>query len=146
MSTKIEYQTWSGGSGIGDKKILIGYCKESPVEVLRYVKDNYYIYHYKSIYRPVDDNYPNNVMGLVISEAKDLNINGTNVTVNSSIKDLDLSIAYDRSLCRTISTYKEAIDTAIRWHLDELTRKNNPEYYYNCLEAINEIKSMLDIK
>lgn len=32
MPTKIRCQTWSGGSGVGDKAYLIGYCKESPQE------------------------------------------------------------------------------------------------------------------
>lgn len=32
MPSKICYQTWSLGSGLGDHNILIGYCIEPPVE------------------------------------------------------------------------------------------------------------------
>ena len=41
MPTKISYQTWSGGSGIGDNVILLGYCVESPIEVLKKVYQKY---------------------------------------------------------------------------------------------------------
>ena len=37
MPTKIEMQTWTGGSGCNNPKYLIGYCIESPITVLEKV-------------------------------------------------------------------------------------------------------------
>jgi len=50
MASKISYQTWSGGSGEGDKRIIIGFCKEPPLEVLKRTYRKYYIHRYKDLY------------------------------------------------------------------------------------------------
>ena len=114
MPSKISYQTWSGGSGRGDPQELIGFCKESPVEVLRKVFQNHYINHYEIIYRPVDRSPPNNHSGLLIIDGEAPA--GTKIT--GSLKDLDLERAKARLASpRTALTYVTALKEAIIFHL-----------------------------
>lgn len=113
MPTKISFQTWSGGSGAGDPKILIGYCKEEPQEVLKQVYKDHYIYNYQDLYRPVDYDYPNNVIGLIIEKVSS-SPNGTEII--GTLKDLDLSRAYDEKIKRDIETFKRGIKNAMQWH------------------------------
>lgn len=135
MSTKISYQTWSGGSGMGDPEKLIGYCKEEPKEVLEKVYQKYYIYHYKNLYRPVDYDFPNNCSGLVIREADNNTVPGC--TITGCLEDLDLSIAYNEELSRTKETYKEGIESAIKWH----THSNKLEEKYKI--QIDEVREVI---
>ena len=37
MPTQISYQKWTGGEGLNDPNISIGYCQEEPFEVLKKV-------------------------------------------------------------------------------------------------------------
>lgn len=125
MPSKISYQTWSGGSGLGDPVVLIGYCKESAKEVLEYVCRNYYIYSYKSLYRPVDNAYPNNVIGLVIKDATnelETNFKGCDVCVNNSITDLDLERAKSKEI-RSVETMKNGLKDCENFHLKFLTNQ-----------------------
>ena len=110
MATKIEYQTWSGGSGFGDSKYLLGYCKESPQEVLEKVLLTHDVYLYKELYRPIDYDYPNNVEGLIINEfsRNDLEITG-------NFKDLNLYNAETKHN-RTKETILDSFEKCKRWH------------------------------
>lgn len=110
MSTEIRYQTWDGGEGWNCPCNLIGYCKEEPEEVLKFVLFTHDVYHYKDLYRPIDNGYPNNVTGLYITE-----FNRDDVQVVKSIKDMDLSIASVK-LKRTKDTILKSFELCKRWH------------------------------
>lgn len=137
MPTKISYQTWSGGSGSGDQQILIGYCKEEPVEVLKKVYKNFYIYEYKGLYRPIDYSYPNNCLGLAISYVTDDIISGMSIT--GLLNDLDLSRAFNVSLERTDETFKEAIQRAIDWHIFPNIKEERKTMIEDVLEEIKSV-------
>jgi len=138
MPTKISYQTWSGGSGAGDQQDLIGYCKEEPIEVLSKVYKEFYIYSYKRLYRPIDYSYPNNCLGLVIDYVKKNVIDG--MTITGNICDLNLNIAFDKSLERTEETFKEGIKSAKDWHIFS---NMNEERKIEIENIINEIESIV---
>jgi hypothetical protein len=67
MASIISYQHWDGGSSSGPVEI-IGYCLESPFEVLKEVLLTHNVTDYLGLYRPIDYDYPNNVTGLIIKE------------------------------------------------------------------------------
>ena len=134
MPSVIKYQTYSGGSGLGDPQILIGYCEESPVEVLEKVFKTHFIYRYRDTYRPIDYNYPNNVLGLVINEIKEDVLDSMGIAKLKSVDSLDLDIAKEKELKRDIRTFEHALDNARRWHCqteleiseaEELVKKNS---------------------
>jgi len=137
MPTKISYQTWSGGSGAGDKKDLIGYCKEEPVEVLKKIYKEFYIFEYKGLYRPIDYSYPNNCLGLVISYVADDIISEMSIT--GLLDDLDLNRAFNESLERTEETYKEAIQRAIDWHIFPNMKEERKIMIESALEEIKSV-------
>ena len=110
MGTKVEYQTWSGGEGWNDPKILLGYCKESPQEVLKQVLLTHDIYHYKGLYRPIDWDYPNNVEGLIINE-----FNRNDLEITGNLKDLDLHKAETKHN-RTKETILDSFEICKKWH------------------------------
>ena len=110
MGTKIEYQTWSGGSGYGDPKYLLGYCKESPQEVLEQILLTHDVYHYKELYRPIDWDYPNNVEGLIINE-----FSRNDLEVTGDFKDLDLHRAETKHN-RTKQTILDSFELCKKWH------------------------------
>src|SRR3989344_7609628 len=73
---------------------LLGYCTESPQEVLRRVFENYVIHRYKGLLCPIDRDARNRYgpsmhWGLIISTAS--TPSGTEII--GSIEDLDLSPA-----------------------------------------------------
>ena len=133
MPTQIKYQTWDGGEGWNCPRKLIGYCKESPGEVLQYVMFKYDIYDYKGLYRPIDYTYPNNVMGLCISE-----FDRNDAIVIKSIKDMDLNIALATS-SRTIEDINKSFERCKE--LCMYDSKVKEEYH----DAINEIESIIKI-
>ena len=110
MSTKIEMQTWSGGSGYGDRAYLLGYCKESPQEVLQHILLTHDVYHYKDLYRPIDYDFPNNVLGLVITE-----FNRPDLEIIGSLTDIDLSCAKTKHH-RSQETVLKSIALCKKWH------------------------------
>jgi len=134
MPTKISYQTWSGGSGSGDQQILIGYCKEEPIEVLIKVYKEFYIYSYKGLYRPIDYSYPNNCLGLVIDYVKDDAISG--MTITGDINDLNLNCAFGKSLERTEETFKEGIELSRNWHIFKGMKEDKKLEIENILKEI----------
>ena len=113
MSTEIMYQTYMGGSGYGDPRDILGYCKESSVDVLRRVFQEYEVNHYGGLYRPVDWDFPNNVRGLVIAQKNPPR--GTVVT--GSIDDLmdNLKCAQIKKR-RTQEDYQTAAQRMIQYH------------------------------
>lgn len=127
MPTQILYQTWSGGSGAGDPKQLIGYCVESPPDVLKEVFQTYAIHTYGGLYRPVDYTSPNNTSGLDIVEGEA----PTGTSITGSLKDLDLSrgiIELDSP--RTEETYRLALNEAMKWHLKAFYKGNITNYLF----------------
>lgn len=60
MASIVSYQTWDGGEGWNCPTVLIGYCIESPLDVLKRVLLTHNVHHYLGLYRPIDYNYPNN--------------------------------------------------------------------------------------
>lgn len=138
MPTKISYQTWKGGEGCGDSRILLGYCKEEPKEVLKQTYKNYYIYNYRGLYRPIDYSFPNNVSGLVIEEINDDAIPGCKI--NGSLKDLDISIAYSEEIKRDVDVYQEGIENAKKWHCGfNYNTKKISLQYRQLLEEVENI-------
>lgn len=131
MPTKISYQTWSGGEGFNDPVMLIGYCKEEPFEVLKQVILTHDIYHYLDLYRPIDYDYPNNVMGLIIQD-----FNEKGLKVISNINELDLSRAVTQHK-RTKDTILNSLQLCKRWH----TYSTNTNHQSECWKLINEIES-----
>lgn len=125
MPTEILYQTWSGGSGVGDPRELIGYCKESPPDVLQEIFQTHAIHNFKNLYRPVDWDYPNNCSGLILIESEAPA--GTSIT--GTLKDLDLSRGrVELDSPRTEETYKHALKAAIEWHLDDYRGEQTTNY------------------
>lgn len=112
MPSKIYFQTWSGGSGCGDPKRLMGYCKEEPKEVLSKVYQTHLIYEYCDLYRPVDWSYPNNVEGLVIVPISEEELRKIGIIQTLSVYELDLSKASIKTV-RTKETYEEAYQRAM---------------------------------
>ena len=105
---------------MGDPKELIGYCKESPLEVLQGVFQTHAIHHYKDLYRPVD--FRANISGLEIVESGPPA--GTSIT--GTIKDLDLSRGEEEfSSPRTKQIYCQSLELAIEWHLNGLGEELN---------------------
>jgi len=134
MATKIEFQTWSGGGGWNDPKRLIGYCIESPIEVLEKVLWTHDVYHYKELYRPIDNSFPNNVAGLHISEVnnEDIQKSGLSITITGNLKDLNLSQALTKST-RTKETIIKSFELCKEWHKGHHT------------ECIKEVENLLSI-
>jgi hypothetical protein len=125
MGSIIEYKTWDGGEGWNCPTEVLGYCKESPQEILEQILWTHDVYHYKDLYRPIDYGFPNNVEGLVINEfnRKDLEIKG-------NFKDIDLSRAKTRNK-RTKETIKESFERCKKWHCcgkDEVNIKYNDAF------------------
>jgi hypothetical protein len=137
MPTKISFQTWSGGDGSGDPVILIGYCKEEPRQVLKHVYKDHYIYHYRDLYRPVDWNYPNNVIGLIISEVSSDKCHLIGCEIVGLLKDLDLSKAYNSGIKRDSETFREGIANATSWH--SLSGELKPKYR----EQLKEVEEII---
>lgn len=133
MPTQIEYQTWDGGEGWNCPRKLIGYCKQSPEEVLLNVMFKYDVYEYRGLYRPIDDSYPNNVMGLCISE-----FNRDDVVVIKNINDMDLNIALTKSN-RTIENIQKSFELCKSWYMHD----NKVEEGYST--PIKEIESIISI-
>lgn len=118
MASKISYQTWDGGEGWNCPRILIGYCVESPLEVLKQVLLTHDVYHYQDLYRPIDYNYPNNVTGLIIDEVKAPK--GTSIT--GYFKDLNC----DRALTkhdRGKESILDSLDKCRKWHTYPTNKK-----------------------
>lgn len=142
MPSEIKYQTWSGGSGLGDRQELIGYCEESPKEVLKTVYKTHYIYNYKDVYRPVDCAYPNNSLGLVINEIDEDRIKSMGIASLGSVSDLNLDIAKGKDLKRDEDTYRDALESARRWYLspssDEKTIAKDKHKHKVHLKNLNE--------
>lgn len=120
MSSKILYkESWKKSDNI------IGFCKESPIDVLRRVYKTHSIHSYRGIYRPVDVNSPNNLSGLVIEDIP------IKISVTRSIDGLDLDVAeVGLDSPRTENTYRNALKGAISWHLDEFKNGNVENYLY----------------
>ena len=141
MGTKISLRVWDGGSGWNDKTLLIGYCKESPEEVLRSIILTHDIHYYKNLYRPIDERYPNNVSGLVIESAIESELQGDMkgvvLSIIGSLSDLDLSRSITK-LTRDKETFKSALKQATRWHLNTMT-ENDREYYDKVHSQIEEV-------
>lgn len=113
MPTKIEFQTYDGEDDYGPKE-LIGYCQESPMEVLRGVFATHAIRRYGKLGRPVDTAFPNNALGLVITEVEADSPGGS----ISSVKDLDLDRArLELQSSRTETTYRNALREATNLYL-----------------------------
>ena len=71
MGSKISRYIWAGGEGADDRIELLGYCKETPVEVLSATIARYMIHSYKERgCRPIQE-YPTNIDGLLIHNARD---------------------------------------------------------------------------
>lgn len=111
MPTRIDFQTWDGGSGIDSCRYTIGYCKEEPLEVLKSVMFTHHVYHYKDLYMPIDRHHPNNVQGLVICQAERI----SGVTITGNLSDLDLSDALS-SDTRTKDSILNALEECRKWH------------------------------
>ena len=141
MPTKISYKTAGMGSGAGDPIELVGYCKESPPEVLQVVFETHAIHHFRELYRPVDWAFPNNCSGLNIVEEEAPT--GTSITAN--VRDLDLSrgrVKLDAP--RTEETYRYALKRAIEWHLDDY-RGEQTTNYLDTMEQEKDDRSELCI-
>lgn len=110
MSTEISYKTYDGGEGSNCPINFIGYCKEEPAEVLKYVLFTHDVYHYGELYRPIDERFPNNVSGLCIAE-----FTGNVDLVTKSVKELDLSAART-GLNRTKGTILTSFERCKNWH------------------------------
>ncbi len=122
IPTEILFQTWSGGSGYGDPEKLIGYCINSPLEVLERVYTTHVIHKYRGIYRPVDWSYPNNVLGLVLNTG----IAPSGTVIVGNVNDLDLSRAIaELKSPRTEQTYREALIAAIESCFDNPVTRTN---------------------
>ncbi|MFH1456274.1 MAG: hypothetical protein ABIF40_04980 [archaeon] len=114
MPTQILYQTWRGGIGLGDPKELIGYCIESPIEVLQKVFQTYAIHKFQGLSRPVDWAHPNDCLGLNITETEA----PPGTLIIGNFQDLDLSrarIDYQR----TEQTYRHALKKTMARHLNQ---------------------------
>ena len=142
MPTKISFQTWSGGSGMGDERILLGYCKESPVEVLQKVYKKYNIYYYEDLYRPVDYRFPNNVEGLVIEGVKEFNIDGCEIKITGTIKNINLSRAYHEKVERNKNTFEYALEQCKNWSLNDTVKKYS-KLYNERLKQFKEVEEVL---
>lgn len=151
MPSKIEYQTWSGGSGMGDRKILIGYCDEDPREVLEAIHKTHYVYHYKDLYRPVDYNYPNNCLGLLINYISPEDLENIGIAKVVSYNKLNLDIAIGKDLNRNEEVFKNALSNATSWHIrkesDLITMRDDVkeraiERNHKMLKQLEEVKSV----
>ena len=125
MASKISYQTWDGGEGWNCPVRLIGYCKESPREVLKQVLLTHDVYTYLELYRPIDYNYPNNVMGLIISDAHE-NI-PCGIVVTGSFIDLNCDIALTKHE-RTKEKILESLGKCRKWHTYPTNKVANNKY------------------
>ena len=54
MASKIQFRAWDGGGGFSDKVYPVGYCKESPREVLTRIHKTHFIHNYRGVRSPVD--------------------------------------------------------------------------------------------
>lgn len=134
MGTKISYQTYDGGDGSGCPTVLIGYCRETPFEVLKSVLFTHDVYTYLGLYRPIDYSYPNNVSGLVISEFND----GNGITITGELYELDLSRAKAKNNRSREQVLKD-LELCRKWH----TYSHNLKFQQECWERIDEIKDFV---
>lgn len=125
MASKISYQTWDGGEGWNRPVKLIGYCKESTQEVLKLVLLTHDVYTYLGLYRPIDYNFPNNVMGLIISDAHENITHG--VVVTGSFSDLNCDIALTKHE-RTKEIILDSLDKCRKWHTYPTNKVVNDKY------------------
>lgn len=80
MGSKIMYYVWDGGSGTNDQQVTIGYCKESPKEVLTKLIRTHCINSYKEILWRTVEEYPANLSGLMIYPVDDKTMKGISIT------------------------------------------------------------------
>lgn len=117
MATRVTFRQWDGGDGMHSKTLNLFDCKESPQEVLRAVYKNHLIYSYKGIHQPVDNNFPNNVEGLMIDE---LTIEGEHLNSVLSEKGLslkDINLKKIRSYSDRIGRSPMVFEKTIVYHL-----------------------------
>ena len=137
MASKIGYQTWDGGEGWNCPTELIGYCIESPIEVLKQVLLTHDVYHYLDLYRPIDYDCPNNVMGLVIDDASKCLPQGMVITGN--FNDLDCNIALTEHN-RTKETILSSLDKCKKWHSCLTNKLVNDRH----IKSINEVEQTIN--
>jgi len=116
MPTKLLYKENNENLPIVEQppETPIGFCKESPIEVLEMVFETHNIYFYKKLYAPVDRNLRDSSDVLIIKEAKD----GLTDKITKSITDFDLSNAEAKPLKpRTEKTYRNALRECIEQYL-----------------------------
>ena len=135
MPTKLLYKENNENLPIVEQppETLIGFCKESPVEVLERVSKTHNIYFYKQLYAPVDRNLRDSLDVLIIKEAKD----GLTDKITKSITDFDLSNAKAKLLKpRTKKTYRNALRECIEQYLIliEKAKPNLPNLIIEPLE------------
>lgn len=120
MPSKIEFQTWSGGSGSGDPKLFLGFCSEEPKEVLTRLYQDHLVYYYCDLYRPIDWNYPNNVEGLIIKPISIEELRRIGVAQTLSVGELDLNRAKIKEDLRVKDTFRQAYIRAREDYLHDI--------------------------
>lgn len=87
MASKLSIYLWDGGSGYNDVEILLGYCKEEPVELLKSLVKTYIIHSYRLPYcRPINK-YPANCSGLVIKKFDSKNQEEYGFIITKTLED-----------------------------------------------------------
>ena len=115
MPTKISAQIWDGSSQFDMPDKFIGYCTESPQEVLRRVHEHYLIFRYKDVKQPVDARIPNTLDGLVIEDG----LAPSGCKVVGSVDDLDLDYHQSPNLARDEDVYRSALRKGLQNQFEE---------------------------
>ncbi|MGG1659487.1 hypothetical protein [Brevibacillus sp. NRS-1366] len=124
MATKVEFQTWSGGSGMGDPCHLIGIVEESPIDVLKTVYMTHSIYYFRDLYRPVDYSFPNNVEGLKITETDE----HPNMAIDEMLEKSKEGLTRNT---RNEKVFNQALDAARKWHISNLEENVQKTHLYS---------------
>ena len=114
IGTALYRYVWDGGSGILDRKELIGYCKEPPIEVLKSLVKTHCIHTYKVYYCAPIESYPSNIDGICIYPVYRKDMKG--VTITGQLSDFEYELQgfiWDKyskdGLKETIKTTKKII-------------------------------------
>lgn len=151
MAITLLYQTWSGGSGIGDRADHILECKEDPIEVLKVFYRTHEIYSYQSLRNPVDNSYPNNVQGLVIREMPQGYLNEIVSQKGLSIHDIDpaqitgilKSPIEDKAVFE--KSLMQIVNNRLYYHKKELSNTEFPKLEDLFKKYEKDLKSLLDV-
>ena len=137
MGSVISYNIPDGGDGRCDRSELIGYCTETPIEVLKSVLMTHNVHYFCGLYTPIDNRYPNNISGLIINEFE----SGKGITITGKLEDLDLS-EHMTDLVRTRKQILSDLDRNRKMH-----NYNNKKsiQYIRIIDEISEYVESLNL-